>query len=118
MITVVLILVFIIILIMLGLGLFFKYNLGTVFFTNRNFVAGILSISIIAISYLILIFPTPIEPVNQIFAIFSFVPFMLAFVGGGFMLFLGLLIEIIILFFIIRAFLPQNKNLDKKINYD
>lgn len=108
------ILVFIIILIMLGMALFFKDNLSTVFFTNRNFVAGFFSVSIIAISYTILIFPSPIELINQVFAIFSTVPFMLAFFGGGFMLFLGLLIEVIILFFVIRAFLPtQNKNLDK-----
>jgi len=112
MITVVL--VFIVILIMLGLALFFKDDLGAVFFTNRNFVAGILSVSIIAISYVVLVFPSPIEPINQVFAIFNTIPFMLAFFGGGFMLFLGLLIEVIILFFVIRVFLPtQNKNLDK-----
>ncbi|WET03246.1 hypothetical protein [Flavobacterium sp. YJ01] len=99
---------------MFGLALFFKDDLGVVFLTNRNFVAGILSVSIIALSYIILIFPSPIEPINQVFAIFSTVPFMLVFFGGGFMLFLGLLIEVIILFFVIRAFLPtQNKNLDK-----
>lgn len=97
---------------MLGLALFFKDNLGTVFFTNRNFVAGILSVSIIGVSYAIFIFPSSIELINQVFGIFITTPFMLAFFGGGFMLFLGLLIEVIILFFVIRAFLPtQNKNL-------
>ncbi len=98
---------------MLGIALFFKDNLVKVFLTNRSFVAGSISVVIIAVSYVILIFPSPIEPINQLFAIFSTVPFMLAFFGGEFMLFLGLLIEIIILFFVIRAFLPvQNKNLD------
>ena len=114
MITVVLILVFIIILIMLGLALFFKDNLGTVFFTNRNFVATLLSVIIISISYIILINPSPIEIVNRVFSIFNTIPMLLAVVGGEFMLFLGLLIETIVLFFVIRVFLPkQNKNLDK-----
>ena len=115
MMTIVFVLVFIIVLIMLGLALFFKDDLGGVFFTNRNFVAGILSVLIIAVSYIILIFPSPIEPINKVFAILNTIPFMLAFFGGGFMLFLGLLFETIILFFVIRVFLPnQNKNLDKK----
>lgn len=110
--SVILILV-LVILIMLGLALFFKDNLGKVFFTNRNFVAGIVSVLILAVSYAILIFPTPLEPLNQLFAVFTTIPFMLAFVGGEFVLFLGLLIEIIILFFVIRAFLPTKKNSNK-----
>ena len=65
-----LVLVFIIILIMLGLALFFKDDLGKVFFTNRNFVAGILSVLVITISYVVLIFPTPIIPILIIISIF------------------------------------------------
>nr|WP_294780168.1 hypothetical protein [uncultured Flavobacterium sp.] len=109
--SVVLVLVFLIILMMLGLALFFKDNLGTVFFSERNFIAGVVSVVIIAVSYVILLFPTPLEPLNQLVGIFSTIPFMLAFFGGEFMLFLGLLIEIIILFFVIRAFLPVKKSI-------
>lgn len=99
---------------MLGLALFFKDNLGTVFFTNKNFIAGIFSVAIISVSYMILLFPTPLEPLNQLFSIFSIVPFILALVGGGFMLFFGLLIETIVLFVVIRAFLYTKKDLNKK----
>jgi len=105
----VIVILFIVIILMLGMSLLFKDNLGSVFFTYRNFVASIIAIGIIGISYVVLIFPTPIGIVNQIFSIFSTIPFMLAFFGGGFMLFLGLLVETIILFFIIRLFLTNDK---------
>ena len=111
--AVILVLVFII-LIMLGLALFFQDNLGDVFLTNRNFVAAIISVAIIAISYVILLYPTPFEPLNQLFSLFSTAPFILALVGGGFMMFFGLLMETIVLFFVIRAFLNTKKDLNKK----
>jgi hypothetical protein len=113
MITPVLVLIFIIILLMLGIAMFFKENLVDVFFTNKNFVASIISISIISVSYWVLINPSSIELINQTFAIFNTVPFMLAFFGGGFMLFIGLLIEAIMLFYIIRAILSTKSKESK-----
>ncbi|MBE8724173.1 hypothetical protein [Flavobacterium hungaricum] len=103
------VLVFITILIMLGIALFFKDNLVKVFLTNRSFVAGSISVVIIAVSYVILIFPSPIEIINKIFSVFNAIPSMLLYFKGEFIVFLAFLIEAIILSFIIKAFLPKEK---------
>ena len=108
--AIILILAFVV-LIMLGLSLFFKDNVVKVFFTNRGFIAFIISVTIIAISYILLIYPSSIEVINKIFSVFNGLPSILLYFKGEFIVFLAFLIETIILFFIIRAILPKEKKL-------